>query len=172
MNQSLENQCFIGLGSNLYQPLQQLNNAKENISRLTDISLLKCSSIYQSKALTLDDEPQNDYFNAVIEIQTSLNANDLLDALQKLETEQGRSREKRWGARTIDMDILLYGSQQITTQRLTVPHAEIENRNFVLYPLSEISPDVIIPGKETLKALLEKTDFGSLKKIGEFNGAS
>lgn len=172
MNQSLENQCFIGLGSNLSQPFQQLNHAKENISGLAGINLLKCSSVYQSKALTLDSEPQNDYLNAVIEIQTSLSANELLDALQQLETEQGRIRGKRWGARTIDLDIILYGNQQISTKRLTVPHAEIENRNFVLYPLSEISPDVIIPGKDTLKALLEKIDFGSLKKIGEFNGAS
>jgi len=162
--------CYIGLGSNLNQPLQQLNAAKKKIAKLPETTLLKCSSIYQSKALTLDNEPQNDYLNAVLEIETTLDAEMLLDALQNIEKEQGRTREKRWGARTIDLDILLYGNQQINTERLIVPHSEIEKRKFVLLPLSQISSDLIIPGKKTLKILVEKTAAQALKKVGEFNG--
>jgi len=162
--------CYIGLGSNLNQPLRQLNDAKQKIDTLPETILLRCSSIYQSEALTLDNEPQNDYLNAVILIETSLNAEMLLDALQNIEMEQGRTREKRWGERTIDLDILLYGDQQIHTERLIVPHSEIENRKFVLLPLSQISPDINIPGKKPLKFLLEKTSTQSLNKMGEFDG--
>ena len=99
--------CYIGLGSNLSQPLQQLNSAKDKIVNLPGTGLKKCSSIYQSTALTLDDEPQNDYLNAVIEIETTLTAEMLLDSLQQIELSQGRVREKRWGARTIDLDIFV-----------------------------------------------------------------
>jgi len=162
--------CYIGLGSNLNQPLQQLNDAKKKIAKLPETTLLTCSSIYQSKALTLDNEPQNDYLNAVLEIETTLDAEMLLDALQNIEKEQGRTREKRWGARTIDLDLLLYGNQQINTERLIVPHSEIEKRNFVLLPLLQISPDLIIPGKKPLKILVEKIAAQALKKLGEFNG--
>lgn len=163
-------QCYIGLGSNLNQPLQQLNSAKEKIANLPKTNLLKCSSIYQSRALTLDNEPQNDYLNAVLKIETFFEAECLLDVLQKFEIEQGRTREKHWGARTIDLDILLYGDQQINTKRLTVPHTEIEKRSFVMLPLAQISPDLKIPGKENLKKLLKNLDDQALKIVGEFNG--
>ncbi|RDH81691.1 MAG: 2-amino-4-hydroxy-6-hydroxymethyldihydropteridine diphosphokinase [endosymbiont of Galathealinum brachiosum] len=162
--------CYIGLGSNLNNPLQQLNNAKEKIAELPDTILQQCSSIYQSKALTLDNEPQNDYLNAVIEIETTLTAELLLDSLQQLESEQGRIREKRWGARTIDLDILLYGNQQIRTERLVVPHNEIENRNFVLLPLFQISPELEIPGKGFFKKMLDNVSHQALEKVSEFNG--
>ena len=162
--------CYIGLGSNLNRPLQQLNDAKDNIAKEPEITILQCSSIYQSKALTLDNEPQNDYLNAVLEIKTELSAERLLDALQNIEKEQGRTREKRWGARTIDLDILLYGNQIIASERLCVPHNEIEKRNFVLLPLSQLSEDLNIPGKGVLKKLLENTAIQALKKVSEFNG--
>jgi 2-amino-4-hydroxy-6-hydroxymethyldihydropteridine diphosphokinase len=162
--------CYIGLGSNLNQPLQQLNRAKEKLAQHAQLTLLRCSSIYQSKAISLDNEPQNDYLNAVLEIDTTLEAESLLDALQKLENEQGRKREKRWGARTIDLDILLYGNQQINSPRLCIPHNEIENRKFVLLPLYQMSANIKIPGKAPLKKLLVQIDDQVLEKIGEFNG--
>jgi len=165
-------QCYIGLGSNLNNPLQQLYTAKEKIAALPDIRLQQCSSIYQSQALTLDGEPQNDYFNAVFEIQTTLEPEPLLDALQQLENEQGRVRDKRWGARTLDLDVLLYGDQQIKTSRLSVPHIEMEHRSFVLMPLFQIAPDIKIPGKQTLKKLLEKNCDQVLQKVNEFNGTA
>ncbi len=163
-------QCFIGLGSNLEQPLQQLNKARQKIAALSAITLCNSSSIYQSAALTLDGEPQNDYLNAVLEIQTKLKPDKLLDELQQLENQQGRLREKRWGARTLDLDILLYGNQQINTSRLNVPHAEIQNRNFVLIPLLEIAPDVVISEKFTVQKLIEKNSDQVLHKVKEFNG--
>jgi len=162
--------CYIGLGSNMCQPVQQLVTARDAIDKLEDCKLIRCSSIYQSKALTLDDEPQDDYCNAVIKIETQLSAEALLDALQRIENNQGRVRTKRWGARTLDLDIILYGSQSIQTQRLIVPHAEMANRDFVLLPLYEIAPDVEIPGNKTLKELTANYENSSLKIVGEFNG--
>ncbi len=170
MKTSAKIRCYIGIGSNLNQPLQQLNTAKKNMAILPEITLLQCSSIYQSAALTLDGEAQNDYLNAVIEIDTTLDAESLLDAMQQLELGQGRTREKRWAARTLDLDILLYGDQKINTSRLIVPHNEIENRYFVLLPLSQIAADINIPGKQKLKILLEKTADQVLEKVSEFNG--
>lgn len=169
MSNSSAVRCFIGLGSNLNNPLQQLNQAKQNIAALAETSLLKCSSIYQSQALTLDDEPQQDYLNAVLEIQTTLSAEQLLDSLQQLENSQGRVRQKRWGARTLDLDILLYGEQQIKTARLTVPHNEMKNRNFVLLPLAELSPNLKILSQIDLKKLIEKNADQVLEKVKEFN---
>jgi len=162
--------CYIGLGSNLDEPLKQLNDAKNKIANLPDIKLLQLSSIYQSKALTLDGKPQNDYLNAVIEIETSLDDESLLNALQQLELEQGRTRDKRWAARTIDLDILLYGEQQIKTERLIVPHVEIENRNFVMIPLSQLNSEIEIPGKGKLKKLIENLSDQALEKVSEFDG--
>jgi len=162
--------CYIGLGSNLNEPLRQLNDAKNKISGLSDTNILRCSSIYQSKALTLDDEPQNDYLNAVIEIETFLDAEKLLSALQQLELDQGRIRDKRWAARTIDLDILLFGDQQIKTERLVVPHMEIENRNFVMIPLSQINSNIEIPGKGKLKKLIDNLSDQALEKMSEFDG--
>ena len=171
MNKSkIINRCYIGLGSNLNEPLKQLNDAKDKIANLPDTRLLQLSSIYQSKALTLDNEPQNDYLNAVIELETSLTAENFLNALQNIELDQGRVREKRWAARTIDLDILLYGDQQIKTERLIVPHIEIENRHFVMIPLSQISSDIEIPGKGKLKKLIESLSDQALEKMGEFDG--
>lgn len=162
--------CYIALGSNLNSPLQQLNTAKNAINKISATQLMKCSSIYQSKALTLDDKPQQDYLNAVIEVTTSLTAENLLDELQAIETRQGRVREKRWAARTLDLDLILYAEQHIQTARLTVPHGEMANRNFVLYPLYEIAPELIIPGGKSLKEMLSTVSDQCLIKVGEFNG--
>ncbi|MCW8936303.1 MAG: 2-amino-4-hydroxy-6-hydroxymethyldihydropteridine diphosphokinase [Gammaproteobacteria bacterium] len=169
-NSNKINRCYIGLGSNLHNPLKQLNDAKDKIANLPDTRLLQFSSIYQSKALTLDNEPQNDYLNAVIEIDTSLEAENLLNVLQQIELQQGRVRGKRWAARTLDLDILLYGNQQIKTERLIVPHIEIENRNFVMIPLSQIAAGIEIPGKGKLKKLIESLNDQVLDKMGEFDG--
>ena len=162
--------AYIGLGSNLDQPQQQLNIAKDAINGLPDTQVTACSSIYQSQAITLDEVPQSDFLNAVIEIDTGLTAESLMDALLLLESQQGRVREKRWGPRTIDMDIILYADKRINTQNLTLPHVEMENRLFVLLPLYEIAPDIDIPGKEKLKALINRVADQSLQQVGKFNG--
>lgn len=160
---------YIGLGSNMNNPLQQLNQAKQKIKTLPKTNLLKCSSIYQSEALTIDTEPQDDYLNAVIEIQTTLSPEQLLDSLQAIENQQGRVRKTRWGARSLDLDILLYAEQQIKTARLMIPHIEIKNRNFVLLPLLELSPNLKIAGIASLQKAIEKNQHQGLKKVNEFN---
>ncbi len=160
--------CYISLGSNLHQPLLQLSLAQKSIADLAETTLSQSSSIYQSTALTLDDEPQDDYLNAVLLVKTHLNPEDLLDKLQAIEQAQGRVREKRWGARSIDLDILLYGDLQINSQRLTIPHIEMHKRNFVLFPLEQLSPDLVIPGNGALKTLLKNIDDSGLQKVGEF----
>lgn len=162
------------MASQLYQPMQHIKMAKQSIDALPDSKVGKCSSIYQSQALTLDDEPQDDYFNAVIELHTQLSAELLLDALQAIEATHGRVREKRWGARTLDLDIILFGDQLIQTQRLTVPHSEMLNRDFVLLPLYEIAPETVIPsfetaGNKTLKELIKNYSESSLTLVGDFN---
>jgi len=169
-NSKTISRCYIGLGSNLDKPLKQLNDAKNKIANLPDSRLLQLSSIYKSRALTLDNEVQNDYLNAVLEIETFLEAENLLNYLQQIELDQGRVREKRWAARTIDLDLILYGDQQIKTERLIVPHKEIENRSFVMIPLFQIASDIEIPGKGKLKKLIKNLSDQALEKMGEFDG--
>jgi 2-amino-4-hydroxy-6-hydroxymethyldihydropteridine diphosphokinase len=161
--------AYIGLGSNLQNPQQQLNQAKTAIAELPDTQIKQCSSIYQSPAMTLDNEPQNDYLNAVIAIDTTLDAEHLLDQLQRIENAQGRVRDKRWGARTIDLDILLYGDLQASGEQLNLPHAEMHKRRFVLEPLQQIAPQLRIPAQADLQTLLQAVQDQPLKKIGEFN---
>lgn len=130
------NNVYIGLGSNLEQPLSQLKQAIENLKKNKNIEVLNVSDFYSSIPMGPQDQP--DYINAVIKISTNLTAEHLLDELQNIENKQGRVRKQRWGARTLDLDILLYGDDVIKTERLTVPHSGISERNFVLYPLNEL----------------------------------
>ncbi|HED32936.1 MAG TPA: 2-amino-4-hydroxy-6-hydroxymethyldihydropteridine diphosphokinase [Gammaproteobacteria bacterium] len=177
--------CYIGMGSNLALPLQQLTEAKRALQGMQQIDVVSCSSLYQSEAFVLDQQsqdqqPQDDYLNAVLKIDTQLSAEDLLDVLQNIENQQGRTREKRWGARTLDLDILLYGDQRIKTQRLTVPHAEMLKRNFVLTPLMQIAEDLNVSvlvqtrknraSKKTLKDLVEKVSSQRVVRVGEMFG--
>ena len=156
---------FIGLGSNLAQPQTQISQAITEMAQLTDTSLLKQSSLYRSTAL--GSEPQPDYLNAVVELATALNPHALLKALQSIEARHGRIRKQRWEPRPLDLDILLYGNQLISTETLIVPHAEMTKRHFVLYPLAEIAPDLVIPGakNENLNQLLQRCPKSELKKI-------
>lgn len=140
---------YIALGSNLANPLAQLEQAVSSLSKFaTHITL---SGVYRSKPLGPQDQP--DYVNAVAKCETELPPCDLLDALQQIENEQGRVRLRRWGERTLDLDILLYGDQQIATERLTVPHYDMHNREFVIVPLYDITPDLILPNGTPLKQL-------------------
>jgi len=150
---------YIGLGSNLgcaegfshrqsatlHKPEVQLRLGLAALSQHPDIDVLATSSFYASSPVGPQDQP--DYVNAAVCVQTLLSAEALLDALQAIETEHGRDRaqEQRWGARTLDLDILLYANQVIETSRLRVPHIELTRRAFVLYPLIEIAPQLQIP---------------------------
>jgi len=152
----LEVISYIGLGSNQDGPAEQLINAIEAIKKLPQSTFLACSSFYRSKALTLtNDDVAPDYLNAVVSIKTSLEPHHLLDLLQEIESMQGRVRsEQRWQSRPLDLDILLYADISIADERLTIPHTEMSQRDFVLLPLTEIAPDVMITGKGSVSSCL------------------
>lgn len=153
--------CYLGLGANLHQPLQQLQQAVVALAALEHCQLQHVSSLYGSKPMGPQDQP--DYVNAVVAISTTLSAEQLLDQLQKIELEQGRQRkDERWGPRTLDLDILLFGNQTINTARLTVPHYGMKVREFVLYPLAELAPELHLPDGTKLSQLLAAVPLNGL----------
>ena len=156
---------YIGLGSNLESPAEKIRQARIFIAEQAQMSELKFSGLYSSPPMGPKD--QSDYVNAVMCIQTDLTAIELLAALQSIENDFGRDRKvERWGARTLDLDILLYGGQQIEIPNLKIPHAGLSERAFVLYPLQEIAPaDFLIPGKGMLSSLVSQCPLGGLEKI-------
>ena len=144
---------FIALGSNLDQPLKQVEAALEAIGRIEKTRLVSCSRYFRTAPLGPKDQP--DYLNAVVELETLLEPEALLDATQKIELQQGRVRkDERWGPRTLDLDILLFGDRVINTPRLTVPHYDMHNRAFMLYPLADIAPDLVFPDGTPLRQRL------------------
>ena len=154
---------WLGLGSNLEQPLAQLTRAIQALQALPDSRFLRCSSFYRSRPM--GDVVQADFINAVAEIETTLSAIGLLDVLQGIEHAQGRQRLQHWGPRTLDIDILTYGKEKIDNARLTVPHAGIMEREFVLYPLAELAPDLEIPGLGSVTDLLRSCPRSGLKRL-------
>ena len=145
--------CYIALGSNLDNPQRQVTTAVAELAALKGSKLLAQSPWYRTAPIGPTNQP--DYINGVVALETSLQPLDLLDALQAIENSHGRKRQQRWGARTLDLDILLYGQQTIVSKQLTVPHPELKNRNFVLYPLADICPELQLPDGTRLKQLLE-----------------
>ncbi|MFT6625117.1 MAG: 2-amino-4-hydroxy-6-hydroxymethyldihydropteridine diphosphokinase [Cycloclasticus sp.] len=151
---------FIGLGSNLNQPVQQILQAIKRIKALSDVSLEDVSSLYETPPMGPQDQPH--YVNAVAKITTTLEPLALLDALQTIETIQGRTRESaRWGARTLDLDILLYADKCSTDPKLTLPHPGLHLRSFVLYPLFEIEHQLDIPNLGSVQQLIERLNESS-----------
>lgn len=144
--------AYIGLGSNLDNPKQQLEQAARSLQQIAH--RVRVSPFYGSKPLGPQDQP--DYVNAVAEIDTDLAPLTLLDALQQIEHQQGRVRLRRWGERTLDLDILLYADQQIHSERLTVPHYDMHHREFVIVPLFDLAPDLILPTGQPLAELYAK----------------
>jgi len=151
-------QVTIGLGSNLDEPLQQIKTALASLAELDDCQLLAQSPIYKCKAMTLPQaQQQPDYMNAVALLETRLSAQKLLAQLQAIENQQGRERNERWGARTLDLDILTYGDAQINEADLHIPHVGIAQRNFVLYPLQAMMGEAfVIPGKGSIGDLIKR----------------
>ncbi|MEK6788665.1 MAG: 2-amino-4-hydroxy-6-hydroxymethyldihydropteridine diphosphokinase [Pseudomonadota bacterium] len=131
--------CAIGLGGNLGDAPETLTQALHALSAMQNSHVIAISALYRSAAIGPAGQP--DYANAVITLDTLLSPWQLLDALQALELAAGRVRGLRWGARTLDLDLLLYGDQRIEDARLTVPHPEMHKRAFVLRPLQDIWPD-------------------------------
>ena len=155
--------AYIGLGSNLENPSEQIHSACAAIAAVAGIVEQGFSSLYHSAPMGPQDQP--DYVNAVMAVATELPPMELLRALQAIENSHGRVRAKRWGARTLDLDILLYGEQVIELPDLTIPHVGMTEREFVLYPLHEIAPQLIIPNKGKLVELLEHCPLAGLKRL-------
>ena len=155
--------AYVGLGSNLDGPEDQLRKAIASLQHLPDTTVTRASSFYKTRPVGLQD--QADYINAVARIRTELSAMELLRQMQQIEIRQGRVRETRWGPRTLDLDLLLYGEDVINEDSLVVPHPEMHKRGFVLYPLHELSPDIVIPGHGPVKELLRGLNPADVQKL-------
>ncbi len=158
--------AFIGLGSNLQQPREQVTTALVELAALPVTRVSGVSSLYRSAPLGPADQPA--YINAVARLETQLSAEALLDALQAIEARHGRVRSgERWGPRTLDLDILLYGDTTIDNARLRVPHPGIAERNFVLQPLADIAPALVIPGLGEVRERLLHCPSAGLERLSE-----
>ena len=136
--------AYIAIGSNLASPLEQVNAAIQALGNLPESRIVAHSSFYRTPPLGPQDQP--DYLNAAVALETSLQPEALLDHTQRIELQQGRVRKaERWGPRTLDLDIMLFGDRVINTARLTVPHYDMKNRGFMLWPLFEIAPALTFP---------------------------
>jgi 2-amino-4-hydroxy-6-hydroxymethyldihydropteridine diphosphokinase len=135
--------CYIGIGSNLGNALQNCKCAMESLSRIEGILITRASSFYKTEPVGIEN--QNYFINAVVEITTTLCARNLLQALQNIEKSMGRMREVKGGPRIIDLDLLFYGQDVIREADLVAPHPEIQKRRFVLEPLNEIASYFIHP---------------------------
>lgn len=150
--------AYIAIGSNLASPLEQVNAAVKALSEIPQSKILAVSSFYRTPPLGPQDQP--DYLNAAVALETSLAPEALLNHTQRIELQQGRVRKaERWGARTLDLDIMLFGNEVINTERLTVPHYDMKNRGFMLWPLFEIAPELVFPDGLFLNKLLHKKGF-------------
>ena len=145
--------AYIAIGSNLASPLEQVNAAVQALGEIPQSRIVALSSFYRTPPLGPQDQP--DYLNAAVVLETTLDAETLLDNTQRIELQQGRVRKaERWGPRTLDLDIMLFGDEVITSPRLTVPHYDMKNRGFMLWPLFEIAPDLRFPDGPALPAVL------------------
>ena len=157
-------QAYIGLGSNLQDPERQISRALSTLREMPDLKLLQSSSLYKSRPMGPADQP--DFINAVAKVSTDLYPMELLTALKDIERQHQRVRNTgRWGPRTLDLDILLYGDLEMDTEELQIPHPGISEREFVLIPLQEIEENLIIPGKGSLRELIERLPQYQLTKI-------
>lgn len=143
------NVVYIGLGSNLAEPIKQLTHALAQLNLIDQTRVTASSSIYLSKPLGPQDQP--DFANSVAQLNTQLSPQALIAELQAIEQKAGRVRkEQRWGARILDLDILLFGNDIINTDSLVVPHYDMVNREFVIYPLAEIAPELSLPNGQKI----------------------
>jgi 2-amino-4-hydroxy-6-hydroxymethyldihydropteridine diphosphokinase len=152
--------AYVAIGSNLDSPRDQVERALGALGEIEDTLLVRTSPFYRSAPLDGSDQP--DYINAVSALLTRLDAARLLGFLQEIERAQGRSRgAEKWSPRTLDLDLLLYSSASIDEKDLKVPHPGIGERNFVLLPLSDIAPHLIIPGLGSVTGLVAAMDTGT-----------
>jgi 2-amino-4-hydroxy-6-hydroxymethyldihydropteridine diphosphokinase len=145
----------VGLGSNLGSREATLLRAVDLIAGVPGVQVLELSSFVETEPVGVTDQP--DFVNGALAVETTLTARELLDALLEVERELGRDREEgeRWGPRTIDLDLLLYGDEVVDEPGLTVPHPRLHERRFALEPLAELEPGLEIPGRGSVSGLLD-----------------
>ncbi|QTS83822.1 2-amino-4-hydroxy-6-hydroxymethyldihydropteridine diphosphokinase [Coxiella endosymbiont of Amblyomma nuttalli] len=159
---------YIGIGANLNNPKKRVQMAIADLEKLPDTNLLIHSSLYRSQPLGPQNQP--DYINAVAAFETRLSPYELLRKLQQLETQQGRQRNyERWGSRVIDLDILLYGDIQMQGDDLIIPHPQLAWREFVLYPLAEITRNLILPAGKSLLTLKAQCSIRNMMSLSNEN---
>lgn len=159
---SLEVITYIGLGSNLGDPAHHVAEATDALAGLAQTRLVAASRCYRNPPMGPQDQP--DYVNAVVQLATRLSPHRLLEELQAIEAAHGRVRDtaSRWGPRTLDLDILLYGDLVLEDAGLTIPHPGLHQRPFVVVPLLELAPDVTVPGLGMLRAAAAGLDCAGL----------
>ncbi len=155
--------AYIGLGSNLDQPIDQLRAGLAALAALPATALERCSAFYLTAPLGRLDQP--DFVNAVCRLHTALTPMELLQHLLAIEATHGRRRIETGGPRTLDLDLLLYGQHTCHTPDLTLPHPRLHERAFVLYPLYELAPDLVIPGHGALVQLLSACADQKIEKL-------
>ncbi|MDH3334126.1 MAG: 2-amino-4-hydroxy-6-hydroxymethyldihydropteridine diphosphokinase [Gammaproteobacteria bacterium] len=156
--------AYVGIGSNLQGPARQVENAAALLAAIPGTRLIATSSLYRSAAFGGIEQP--DFVNAVAAVLTTLSPADFLGELQAIENRQGRERgEARWGPRVIDLDLLVYSGKKIESAELSLPHPGIGERNFVLLPLVEIAPDLVIPGLGRVASIPVNLDEPSISRI-------
>ncbi|MET0225979.1 MAG: 2-amino-4-hydroxy-6-hydroxymethyldihydropteridine diphosphokinase [Dokdonella sp.] len=149
--------AYVGLGSNLDDPQEQIERALRALADFAQTQLLRSSRRYRTAPWGIAEQPA--FVNAVAELETSLLPRALLDALLELERAQGRHRDgARWGPRTLDLDLLMYADLQIQLPGLVLPHPRIAERAFVLVPLADLDADLVIPGAGVVRELLARVD--------------
>lgn len=157
--------AYVGLGSNLDSPVRQLESAFELLAKIPRSRLVQRSALYRSAPLGGVEQP--DFVNAVATMLTQLTAGELLLELQRIEQARGRERGAvRWGPRVLDLDLLVYSNQEIDEDQLTVPHPGIGERNFVLLPLEEVAPELVIPGLGPLANISVSGSASEISRIG------
>lgn len=155
---------YVGLGANLEDPAAQVSTALDELAQLPDTRLAARSGLYRSRPLGPADQP--DYINAVAGLDTGLSPTALLEQLQAIEARHGRRRDgTRWGPRTLDLDILVHGDTVLDTEVLTLPHPGVHQRNFVLLPLLEIAPDLVVPGRGTVRELAARCPAEGIERL-------
>jgi 2-amino-4-hydroxy-6-hydroxymethyldihydropteridine diphosphokinase len=156
---------YVGIGSNLGEPLTRVHQALRDLECIAETRFIGRSRCYRSEPLGPAGQP--DYINAVAVLETRLPPDKLLEALQAIEKAHGRTRTMRWGPRTLDLDILLYGDLVSTDSHLIIPHPRLPERAFVLYPLQEIAPGLVIPTLGDLETLLQLCPPLGLERLEE-----
>ncbi len=159
--------AFIGIGANLDDPESGVLRAVQALRRMTGVKILRCSSLYRTAPVGYLDQP--DFVNAVVELETALEPHTLLAQLHVIEQQFGRKRTWRNAPRTLDLDLLLYGDRQIDSDSLRLPHPRMAERAFVLVPLAEIAPDVMVGAAGTAAQLLQAICTDGVRRLGDMS---